>query len=591
MIFTNALPKQKKNKFDNKIKSNTTINNKLPIVKDKLANINDTNINIINVSDNTKKYNDETPALLNLNNDNNQITLSTKNESINMLYTSNTIDTNNTNTQITLFEINNNVSQNLHNIEYTEFEIIKPDIDVNIYLDTDIALQLDNNNTLNNVKPDIKKLNILDNNNITEFTPLYNLDNNENDNKLINITKSIDMPLTNKNDKNKLDNNITNQALFNINENTNISLHNIEYTEIIKESVPDVSIVLNTNISNQLEENIVINNIKEELKLHINEYTNTIKQIDYNKLNFIKNNVKLIVNVYQEEYYNSVKASGFGDFIRGSYFLIQFCNKYRINYNIDLLNHPLSNCLKNNKYKLQTNKNINYFNITPFSKNNFIPEILNDNILSSKRDIETEAYFIDYLYEQYSNSSILLIYIIAFPDNNINNTDKNIMRYILEPNSNIKQKVYYILNSISFTLKQFTVIHIRCGDNLLVNKETKLDLQIINNIFSNLDNLFNFNNNNNYLLLADNNYIKKIIINKYFTINNTINIKTVFNKITHLGEGVKLTNNSIENTMIEFYLMSLSNNIFSMSIYEHGSGFSKWCAETYNIPYICKFIK
>ena len=591
MIFTNALPKQKKNKFDNKIKSNIVINNKLPIIKDKLANINETNINIINVSDNTKKYNDETPALLNLNNDDNQITLSTKNESINMLYTSNTIDTNNTNTQTTLFEINNNVSQNLHNIEYTEIEIIKPEIDVNIYLDTDIALQLDNNNTLNNVKPDITKLNILDNNNITEFTPLYNLNNNENDNKLINITKSIDMPLTNKNNKNELDNNLINKALFNINEDTNISLHNIEYIEIIKESVPDVSIELNTNISNQLQENIVINNIKEELKLHINEYTNTIKQIDYNKLNFIKNNVKLIVNVYQEEYNNGIKASGFGDFIRGSYYLIQFCNKHRINYNFDLSNHPLSSCLKNNKYKLlQTNKYNIYSNIIPFSKNNFIPEILDNNILSSKRDIETEAYFIDYLYEQYSNNPILLIYTIAFPDNNVNNTDKYIMRYILEPNSNIKQKVYYILNSISFTIKQFSIIHIRCGDNLLVNKETKLDLQIIDNIFFNLDNLFN-DNNNSYLLLADNNYIKKIIINKYFKTNNTINIKTIFNEITHLGEGVKLTNNSIENTMIEFYLMSLSNNIFSMSIYEHGSGFSKWCAETYNISYICKFIK
>ena len=88
------------------------------------------------------------------------------------------------------------------------------------------------------------------------------------------------------------------------------------------------------------------------------------------------------------------------------------------------------------------------------------------------------------------------------------------------------------------------------------------------------------------MLLADNNYIKKIILNKY---TNT-SIKTNFNEITHLGEGVILTTNAVENTMIEFYLISLSKSVFSMSIYKHGTGFSKWCAETYNIPYICKFI-
>ena len=81
-------------------------------------------------------------------------------------------------------------------------------------------------------------------------------------------------------------------------------------------------------------------------------------------------------------------------------------------------------------------------------------------------------------------------------------------------------------------------------------------------------------------------HLSKIILDKY---TNT-NIKTIFNEITHLGEGVVSSLSSIENTIIEFYLISLSNNIYSMSIYEHGSGFSKWCAETYNIPYICKFI-
>jgi hypothetical protein len=33
--------------------------------------------------------------------------------------------------------------------------------------------------------------------------------------------------------------------------------------------------------------------------------------------------------------------------------------------------------------------------------------------------------------------------------------------------------------------------------------------------------------------------------------------------------------------------MTYSKYIYSFSVYDHGSGFSKWCATTYNIPYIC----
>ena len=46
----------------------------------------------------------------------------------------------------------------------------------------------------------------------------------------------------------------------------------------------------------------------------------------------------------------------------------------------------------------------------------------------------------------------------------------------------------------------------------------------------------------------------------------------------------------LENTMLDFYLISKSKNVMSYSVYEHGSGFSKWCAFTYDIPYYCKYV-
>ena len=89
----------------------------------------------------------------------------------------------------------------------------------------------------------------------------------------------------------------------------------------------------------------------------------------------------------------------------------------------------------------------------------------------------------------------------------------------------------------------------------------------------------------NYLVIADNNFIKNILKNEF------PNFKILIKDITHFGEGVVLEEEKVKNTIIDFYLLSLSNSINSYSSYEHGSGFSYWCAKTYEIPYVCKYIK
>ena len=57
------------------------------------------------------------------------------------------------------------------------------------------------------------------------------------------------------------------------------------------------------------------------------------------------------------------------------------------------------------------------------------------------------------------------------------------------------------------------------------------------------------------------------------------------NEITHLGESKVQSDNSIINTLTDFFLISKSNNIYAMSPYEHGSGFSEYCSKIFNIPY------
>ena len=92
-------------------------------------------------------------------------------------------------------------------------------------------------------------------------------------------------------------------------------------------------------------------------------------------------------------------------------------------------------------------------------------------------------------------------------------------------------------------------------------------------------------NNVNYLIIADNNEIKLLLKNMF------PNFRIIIKDITHLGEGIVLEEDKVKNTLIDFYLLSMSNNIMSYSSYDHGSGFSCWCATTYNIPYSCKIIR
>lgn len=96
--------------------------------------------------------------------------------------------------------------------------------------------------------------------------------------------------------------------------------------------------------------------------------------------------------------------------------------------------------------------------------------------------------------------------------------------------------------------------------------------------------------NTKFLLITDNNLIKGCIL-KFMPQLIMPQLRTIFKDISHLGEGTVLERESVKNTMLDFYLLSYSNSIHSYTCYHHGSGFSQWCAETYNIPYKCKIIE
>ena len=133
---------------------------------------------------------------------------------------------------------------------------------------------------------------------------------------------------------------------------------------------------------------------------------------------------------------------------------------------------------------------------------------------------------------------------------------------------------------LQIVFKKYIVIHVRCGDNILIYNED-FNANYLKNILDEIVKIYK--PQYNYLLLSDSNKLKYEIINQF------PNIRASFNEITHSGQGVELNDESVKNTLLDFYLMGYSGRIYSYSGYEHGSGFSRWSAETFNVPYKLNF--
>ena len=159
------------------------------------------------------------------------------------------------------------------------------------------------------------------------------------------------------------------------------------------------------------------------------------------------------------------------------------------------------------------------------------------------------------------------------------------MRGILEPTEQMTGLVDSTLTSLNLTKRGYTVIHVRSGDKYLNGASAEFNAQYIKRLSKEIFMLIKNRAVSNYLVLTDNPWIKHMIRLAFPS------VKMLFNEITHLGSGVIQYDDKVQNTMIEFNLMSLSSAIFSFSCYEHGSGFSQWCAKTYDVPYVCKLIR
>jgi hypothetical protein len=346
-------------------------------------------------------------------------------------------------------------------------------------------------------------------------------------------------------------------------------------------------------------------------------------------LPFKNNKLKKIVNVYQLKYKDG-EAQGLGDFIRGCFCLNQITTLLKLDFEIDIKNHPISLFLKAKDNTTDTNPDTDTdtnpdtdTDTNPDTTQNPLNPIIGEP-LNKKVDDEDEdenwrneiCHYKDYNYKSISsrisvtnpiflnnyidhlnsvNVETYYTYVTSFPvvDKLTNDGRNKILQYFT-PNDELDQIINDNMKKLNLVPKNYCVIHIRSGNRYLLKNEA-LDYNNVNKIIYIIKKIISTTTTtklsiSNILLISDTNKIK-VIIKKHLP-----NIKMRLNPITHFGHYPNDANDAngandpdelikIRSSLVDFFLMSKSNTIFSFSPYNWQSGFSKQCSNLFNIPY------
>ena len=297
-----------------------------------------------------------------------------------------------------------------------------------------------------------------------------------------------------------------------------------------------------------------------------------IKQYSHHKLQ----NVKKIVNVFQS-FYKHKKGCGLGDFIKGSYFLYQYCKIANKECEINMRYHLISDMVDIEYPEIPST---DQQAIEICDHKNYHPNVFD------KHNIIHYISTIDSIHSYLSRCTIahqtMYVYITCYPLFTIEDDARTFIKYSFTPSYLIDHMVSSMLEPHQLETRTYHLIQIRCGDSCLIRHDT-LHMNSILQLVSAIKN--HMESRKTYILIADSDALKKtmvsylpeLIIHDY--------------AVAHTGEGVDQQSEGVVGTTIDYILLSGALSIYSISTYEHGSSFSKWCAETYRIPYTCSFLK
>jgi hypothetical protein len=279
---------------------------------------------------------------------------------------------------------------------------------------------------------------------------------------------------------------------------------------------------------------------------------------------------KIIIHKYLPKCKTNELPPGFGDFLRGSVALYNYAKIYNFELCFDKEIHPIFKYFKNNTHF-----------IIDDDKNSVVEELLPP---LSYTEIDNKLIE---LFEK--NESFSLITNSFYTKNNnvvenfgeISSDCKNFFKHILQPSFLLKNKLFIVFDRIyNIDVNSFyKVIHLRLGDMYIFNKineNNENTNKLLNNLDDKISNLLKTSTpTTQYILICDSNFIGEKLKEKH-------HLLYWSNNKTHLG-GFEKNNDSICDTLIDFFVFSNAKEIFSFTVYNNQSGFSKMVSLIFDI--------
>jgi hypothetical protein len=275
--------------------------------------------------------------------------------------------------------------------------------------------------------------------------------------------------------------------------------------------------------------------------------------------------VTKIVNVYRPRYAKGHVAPGFGDYIRGCFCLFQIARSLGLEFDVHLAQHPVNvHLFKSDSTDLDNEE-------VPFYPN------VNITVMSPlQRDPKFYAEFVKHLDQQpgpiyYLGCNSVPIWPVLLPA-------RQAIKALLTPTAEMRALVDATLSDLNLGRPEepFSVVHLRTGDKYLIDCE-----RLSRALIAGVDRLLvqNTSPDTVYLVLSDCVPLKRYLCQRF------PNFRACFLEIAHLGEDAPKTDAAVRNTVLDFFAMERADTIFSITTYDHGSGFSQWAATTFNVPY------
>ena len=264
-------------------------------------------------------------------------------------------------------------------------------------------------------------------------------------------------------------------------------------------------------------------------------------------MNIKRKKIIMGVNVY------SLKnnSQGIGDYIRGCFCMIQVLSKLNIPFDMDI-SHAIQRWLRPTNHYIHINlEQINNLHCNRDDRLTFIEEKIN------------------------KASGIYTFFSNEYPIYPIKDIERNFIRNKLIPSDSMNTYVQNTKKKWGIT-GPYNIIHLRCGDNCLVDGETPNYDLFINEIQQIKLNSVP------YIILSDS-YQMKLHLHKLyssFVVPLDIPVHTC-----HCNN-----DEQVKDTMRDFFLFTSASQVYSFSVYGHGSGFSEWACQLYNIPYHAKYL-